>query len=523
MRGLALFLAAVAIATAASIEHIPTDSRVYDDIDLLKTAGLIRSMPYTSRPWTRAQAAQWVSEVESLVPFARLSTAERAALRRLERELADELIEPWANRRRPLASIPVPDVPGSRARLDGFARARACVDSQAAGFGIVMNNRPGDDFAFYNRLEVTVFNPGLVRDSVPRDSAGWHIPGKRVLPWQGRLTVENELAYLAFRLPWLRLEVGRDEFVWGPGYHSSVMLSDAAPALDHLQFSAAYRNFRFTGFTALLSRWGMRPRLLSAQRLEVSLLRRVTLGGAMMSVCSWDSFQPAQLGGLVNPLIPIYFSVANSGHDENLLVGFDAVAYLPPVKAYGQLFIDNYEFNDRRGAPNAVGLQAGLYAAPRLSADLRAEYVRVTAFTYYHRVHSTMYENCLVPLGHPLGPDADRALAVATYTPLDWLRGELAADYTRRGALNRGDFRNRTHDYGDTLPRSFPAVALDSLGNIVEEVEKTLRIAPGAEARVGKDLFVKASVALWRAENYRGTPGENKQGVDFDLKLQYRY
>ncbi|MFO7652032.1 MAG: capsule assembly Wzi family protein, partial [bacterium] len=412
-RAFAFLLAAVAIATAASIEHIPTDSRVYDDIDLLKTAGLIRSMPYTSRPWTRAQAAQWVSEVESLVPLRRLGVSQRAALRRLERELADELIEPWSRRRKPLVDVPVPDVPGAHARLDGFARGRATSDSQSLGLGIVASNRPGDDFAFYDRLEFTLFNPEFVRDSAPRDSAGWHMPGKRVLPWQGRLTVESELAYIAFRLPWLRLEVGRDEFSWGPGYRSSVMLSDAAPALDHLQLSAAYRNFRFITFTSLLSRWDTRPRFLSAQRLEVSLFEHLTLGGAMMSVASWDEVQPAQLGGLINPLIPIYFSVANSGHDENLLMGFDAVGYLSPVKAYAQLFIDNYEFNDRRGAPNAVGLQAGLYASPRLPVDARLEYTRVTAFTYYHRVHSTMYENYLVPLGHCIGPDADQALAVA--------------------------------------------------------------------------------------------------------------
>ncbi|MFO7650295.1 MAG: hypothetical protein R6X13_03000, partial [bacterium] len=178
--------------------------------------------------------------------------------------------------------------------------------------------------------------------------------------------------------------------------------------------------------------------------------------------------------------------------------------------------------------PNAVGLQAGLYASPRLPVELRAEYARVTAFTYYHRVHSTMYENYLTALGHCIGPDADQALAVARYTPLEWLRAELSADYTRRGFYNRGDFRHLSYEYPDdtTFLRhhlEFPARGWDENGNVVVEVEKILCVAPGAEVRVGQDLFVNASVELWLAENYRGTPGESKQGIDFDLKLQYRY
>jgi hypothetical protein len=340
-------------------------------------------------------------------------------------------------------------------------------------------------------------------------------------------TLETELAYIAFRIPWLRLELGRDEFVWGPGYTGSVMLDDTAPALDHIQLCASYRNFKFLTFTSLLSRWGEKPRWLAAQRIELSLWNRLTLGGALMSVTSWDTLQPRQLGGLVNPLIPIYLTAANTNMTDNFLVGWDAVLYLPRTKVYGQLFLDNYEFNDLLNAPNAVGTQAGVYWAPNLPVEGRFEYTRVTAFTYYHRVPSIMYENYLTTMGHPLGPDADQLLAAVNVTPNGWLKVDLTADYTRRGYYNRGDYNRMSYHMDDTIflrdYYSFPALGHDSLGNVIEEVDKTLRFSPGFEIRALRDLFVSVSLGLWHSQNYQGTIGLNKDGVDFALKVEYRY
>ena len=353
----------------------------------------------------------------------------------------------------------------------------------------------------------------------------------RVLPWRNIATLETELAYLAFRIPWLRLELGRDEFVWGSGYTGSVMLDDTAPALDHVQLCASYHNFKFLTFTSLLSRWGLKPRFLSAQRIEVSLWNRLTLGGAMMAVASWDELQPTQLTGLINPLIPVYLTVSDGGHGENLLVGWDAVVYLPRTKVYGQFFMDNYEFNHLLNAPNAVGLQAGAYWAPRLPVEARAEYTRVTAFTYYHRIHSLIYENFLTTMGHPLGPDADQLLATVNVTPNGWLKINIGADYTRRGFHNRGDYLRRSYkDPQDQLflrqHTEFPTRGWDTIPDpdtLIEEVDKTLQFSPGLEIRALRELFVSVSVGLWHSQNYQGAIGLNKNGVGFALKVEYQY
>lgn len=523
-------LAAVALATAASIENLPTDSRFYDDFDLLKTSGLIRSMPPASKPWTRAEAIRLVVEADSLRFVRPCGPAQRAALNRLLTEFADELPEPPAglDSRRPLASASVPDGPDQRARFDLFSRGSASRAGQSSSIGTVLNNRPGDRFCFYDRIELTGNRPGL---TVILDSSGTHSPGRRVQPWKGFVTFDMEEAYLAFKIPWLRLELGRDEFVWGPGHTGSVMLDDNAPSLNNIQVCASYPNFKFLSLSSYLSRWGTKPRFFSAQRLEVSLWNRVTLGGAMMAVASWDELQPIDLVALMNPLLPIYFTTATVGHGDNFLVGWDATVYLPQSKVYGQLFLDNYEFNARADAPNALGLQAGVYWSPNLPVELRAEYTKVTPFTYYHRRHSLMYENWQAQLGHTLGPDADQVFGSLRVTPLSWLRFTVAGDYTRRGFYNRGDYLRKSFWYESQqshteLPDEFPSRGITSAGDTLGpdwEVERTTRILPSFDISAWRDLHVVADLGLWAARNYEGMPGLDKRGLDLDVKIEYRY
>ncbi|MBM3314472.1 hypothetical protein FJY71_01330 [candidate division WOR-3 bacterium] len=517
---------------------MPTDSRVYDDFDLLKTSGLVRAMPYTSRPWTRQFCLRLLVEAESLAALCRPGPAQRAALARLGYEFGEELGRERA--RRPLLSVPVPDMPGATGRGELFCRGGAARrrqhdsaaatgamrDRQAFSFGAVLGNRPNDGFAFYERAEVELFRP-IQRDVW--DSSGFHLPGSRAADFHGMLKFEIEHAYLALKVPWVRLEAGRDRMSWGPGHLSSAMLSDHAPSLDHVQVSASYANFRFVGFTSLLSDWDMtRHRFLSAQRVEASLWQRLTLGAAMMNVYSWDSLILTPIGGFLNPLLPGYIEAANSHHTSNLLVGFDAAVYLPRTRVYGQLMFDNYEFNTRRDAPNCVGTQVGAYWAPQLPVEARVEYASVTAFTYFHRLHYIMYENYGVPLGHEIGPDADRWWGRVRFTPLAALQVGVWADYTRRGFYNRGDFRRKSFWYETeslhaALPAEFPSPGRDSTGAVIEEVDLTWRFGPELEWWPAERLRLVADAAYLQCRNFNGEIGVDRSGFEFGIRAEYRY
>ena len=509
--GLVSFFILVTLTQAGNLKYIPTDSRLYDDIDILKTGGLIQPLPSTSKPWTEAEFLSLLLEAESLSKSRRLNPAQQMAVKRLRAELVEKRIMTR------LATLE------GTVQFDPFARCRLQKNNQRVSLGMTMANTPAEQFFFYERIEMTGLNPK--QGSVP-DSCGWHNPGTRVCAWRDRVLWEMERAYFGFKLPWLRLELGRDEFFWGPGYNSSVMLSDNAPALDQIQFSISSPNLKFIQFTSLLSRWNRRHRFLSGQRLEVSLFRRLVLAGAMFNVYTWES--AVDFSGMLNPLLPLYFSVANSGHGDNLLLGWDAVLYLPGSKIYGQLFLDNYEFNTRKDAPNCVALQAGLFFSPSAPIDFRVEYSLITAFTYYHRLRDIMFENYSVPLGHELGPDADRLWARFRLTPLAWLSASVWADYTRRGYYNRGDYERLSFDEKDTIflryYYSFPARGYDyTTGELLEEVEKTIRVGPEIEITPLTDLYISASLGWSCCQNKEGRIGDNRTEPEFSIKLEYRH
>ncbi len=514
---LIVFICAVP-ASETGVEYIPSDSRLYEDIDLLKTSGLISTLPSTSRPWPRKELFRLFLEADSNSKSQHLNLAQRAALNRLSWEFGEEL--QLVKRRKPVFSFNVDD---GVVRADFFSRAHLTKEKQRVGIGTVFNNRPDNRFFFSERIEMSFLNP---REPRVFDSSGCHNPNSRVISWRDRVLFEMERAYFGFKLPWVRMEIGRDELFWGPGYLSSVMLSDNAPALDQIQFSLTGPNLKFISFTAMLSRWNERHPFLSAQRLEVSLCQRLTIGGAMFNVYTYESAQ--DFSGMLNPLLPLYFSVANSGHGDNLLVGGDAVLYLPRTKIYGQLLIDNFEFNTRKDAPNCVGLQTGIFFTPQIPIDIRLEYALVTAFTYYHRLRDIIFANYSVPLGHEIGPDADQLWGRVRFTIFDWLQTSLSADYTRRGFYNRGDLDRLCFDLStDTvfLRRyyEFPARGWDSAGTVVEEVERTLRIGPEVEFSPLPELYLLTKAALSYCQHPEGAPNRKRVQPEFFIKVEYRY
>ncbi|MEN9979292.1 MAG: hypothetical protein ABIK38_02985, partial [candidate division WOR-3 bacterium] len=236
--GIIWLIPGVLTALTGALQYIPADSRLYEDVDLLKTAGLIQTLPSTSRPWTRAEFCQLLEEAESLASGRRLNPTQQTALKRLRSELTG---------RQPVLRLPLePDTVG----FDLFSRTAITPEHQQVSLGLRFFNQPADRFFFYQEMEPLVFNPEQGR---VRDSSGWHNPGARAVSWRNRLLWQMERAYFGFNLPWLRLELGRDELVWGPGWHSSVMLSDQAPALDKIQLTLSRRQVKFTSFTALLS------------------------------------------------------------------------------------------------------------------------------------------------------------------------------------------------------------------------------------------------------------------------------
>jgi len=515
-------LCTCALLAAGPLESIRTDSWVYEAIDNLKLAGLIGSVPSSSRPWTVGYAAGLVAEANAHPRVTKVRGVTAWWLKRLQGEF--NLMPPntmcvvqnppyprWS----PLFRIPIDS---GAIRVDFFSRGKADTANQSLSLGAEFKTSGSDRFLLYNRMEFTGFTHRIpdVLDS------GWitRVPGTREHSWMGRATFDIPEAGLRFRIPWLDLEMGRSHLYWGPGYRSSVMLSDTAPSLDQVRLSGTWKRLKLIYFTAALSPWKNYQRFVSGQRLEVNFWNQLVLGGAMFTGYSPDSAQTKSLYGYLNPMIPIYFELANSGQDDNLAVGADAAWYLPYVKLYAQLLLDNYEFIwkwdtvDNRIPPNAYGLQFGLLATPLPFVQLRAEYAKVTEYTYYHRVAQTAFTQYDIPLGSALGPDADELYAELTWQPFAWGSAGIAASQTRRGDRNRGDFRHKTW-----IPDSGPRDLRFPTGI----VEQTLAVGPRVVYNPTSWLRARLAVDWYSTANVGGVPMRSGNGLSFSAGLEYRY
>lgn len=503
---------------AGPLEHIPTNSWIYDDIDYLKTYGLIKSVPAQSQPWTKKEAALLVKEALDCEVIPKPA---KTFLYRLLRVLSEELKElgySTQSQKNPWVRINLLDLTKKRVlslENDWLGKIQIDTSNQSGTVGTIIKTGYDPRMAIYDRFEFTCFG-----ESIPDvcDSAGSHVPGTRVHSWMNIATFQIEQAYLNFKLPWFIVQLGRDQLSFGPGKRKSVILADSAPALDMIQLKSNFRNLKLLGFTAALSRWGEKHRFLSGQRIELTLFSRIQLGGNMLVVHSPDSTQTKSFFGLVNPLIPLYFEEANSGHDDNFLVGWDITGYWLRAKVYSQLFLDNWEPLPSRAKkyPNAYCLKLGFYTVPIPLFDFSFEYNKVTPYTYYHRIFHIAYTHYDIPLGNPLGPDADETYLAISFYPLKYLFPSFELCFTRRGERNRGDFTKKAwlNEEQSPIPEKFPSGI----------VEKSLAFGPAITFKPWDDLNLIANGQYIKRSNPSGIDTlKARSNLAISICIQYRY
>lgn len=494
---------------SAPLDNITTDSWIYEAIDYLKTAGYIKSIPPTSKPWARQEVINLLKESNINKSYTNSQSA--FYINRLLSEFSDELLMdldiPKQNPVYKLNYGPG-DILGDfyyRLNHNSFSNSLTpngywlYPNNQTGSLGIKFNLDQNSKMSFYDRFEIT-YRHKNTQDTT--DAAGIHFPGTRIKSYSNHVTIDFKQAYITLPFYFLIAELGRDYLYFGPGYRSSVLLSDVAPSLDQIQLRTEKKNYKALWFCSALSPWYSFHRFLSGQRLEFNIGNNLRLGGTMLVTYSFDSLQTKGFFGYLNPIIPIYTEVSNTGHDDNILFGFDFTLYLKQVKFYGQLMLDNYEFNTRPSRPpNAYGLTLGTYI-PYKQFALRAEYSKITRYTYYHRILHIAYTTYSVPLGHSLGPDADEIFCRLEYYPIKTLRVSLVGTKTRRGDGNRGDLDNKTWDADEVPIREFPSGT----------IETTTLIGPEIYYQPRHDIRILGGIYY-----------NNDKQIESFVRLEYRY
>jgi hypothetical protein len=228
----------------------------------------------------------------------------------------------------------------------------------------------------------------------------------------------------------ISVSFGRIPQQWGPGRFTQLLLSDNSPPLDMLRFDCRLGDFfTFTGFTASVE--SDSAVYLTAHRIDLRPAANLRLGFSESILFSSDGLELAYM----NPFIPWYPVQWNERDDDNAFLSLDA-AWRPfqGLETYGELLIDDIQYENDGDRPNKLGWTAGLTGSiPSAGLGAVLEYTRIDRYVYSQRRPCNYYLHHGAVIGSDLGPDADRVtLSLGDSAP--WpLAAVATVDYTRHG------------------------------------------------------------------------------------------
>jgi hypothetical protein len=226
------------------------------------------------------------------------------------------------------------------------------------------------------------------------------------------------------------ISLGRIPQRWGPGRFTSLLVSLNSPALDMLRFRwEPSALLTFTGFVASIE--SDSGRYLTAHRLDIWPSSRLRFGLSEAVL-----FQSRGLDlAYMNPLIPWYPVQWNEREDDNAFVSLDFTAIpLDGFAAWGELLVDDFQYQKEYHRPNKMGLTLGTaFAACESPVEATLEYTRIDRYVYSQKLPRNYYLHDDRIIGSDLGPDADR-LTLSLTSPVLWpLAAELRASHQRAG------------------------------------------------------------------------------------------
>lgn len=251
--------------------------------------------------------------------------------------------------------------------------------------------------------------------------------------WRG-FAGDVEQAFGYFDTDKFSLVAGRYASFWGP---QSSLIFGPHQKLDGLGYtfklgrlSVSYRLARLDGLSPEEdSTMSFENRYVAAHRfdfhfadnLRAGLFEMVVFGGAGRTI---DLFY-------LNPLIFFHGTQLNEDTNDNTAVGID-FDWQPMLglSIYGQMLLDDIQIDNdvpTDKEPAEYGVIAGVYVADLMSDfDIKAEYSRVTNWTFNQMLPRNRYMNDGDPIGAVRGTDYDLAQIWMMY----WLRDDLRIQAT---------------------------------------------------------------------------------------------
>lgn len=532
--------------TAQTVE-VPLTHWSYDFLERLHTRGLIDSPLLSTRPLTRLDMAKMIVEI-----------AKDTHLDAVEKEQVDFLLFEWREEvetlggQNDLSMRAAAQAVFNRRRLQWlpdfvYRNARNMFSLRSGGM------RAYVDPIFYYDWMFNDTDTLSRQDRVYQATGGFSIwgtlgsrvgffldardtkeSGTRDYPQGARITWERfghaagygthvyhdeTVAYLLLNLPYVEIELGKNNNRWGPGRTGALALSDYATSYDQIKLSARFWKARFTYVHGFLRQYppltdreyvvnGVTRKIfsnkfLAAHRLEVRPWWWLQVGLHETVIYGERNVELAYL----NP-INFYRSAEHFlGDRDNSMMGMD-VELRPrqDIRLYAELLLD--DFSVSRVGDNWYGNKtawlAGLHLTNPLGfgrSDFRFEYVRLEPYVYTHTFPINVYQNYGTTLGHWAGPNADLLFGEWLYWLSRRSQLKLHASHYRHGAnpadRNVGGDIDRAFVPGDPQTVKF----LDG----IKEQRTTLGVQASYE--FVRNLVARGAIQHTRALNASGSAG----------------
>jgi len=295
-------------------------------------------------------------------------------------------------------------------------------------------------------------------NSVVFDRKFFHDPEYMGRRWRG-FAGYTEQAYIRFHKGIFTATFGRDFIRWGTGRDATLLLSDYARPLDHIQMTLEQDFFKYTFIGAQLDPWSLPDslvkkensnrvfRYIAGHRLDLRLFNHLYLG--INELILYGGPGRDIDFAYFNPFTFYHGESMNSPLRANTLGSIDVDFYVGKGwRMYGELLIDDIQI-EKTGPgdlePNELGWIMGLEKADPFGfrgLTLWTEYNRVANWTYNT---PTLWEKHLhhnKPIGHFLGNDFDRLFGGIDYwLNADWIfsfecnhirkgEGRISAEWT---------------------------------------------------------------------------------------------
>ncbi len=219
-------------------------------------------------------------------------------------------------------------------------------------------------------------------------------------------------AFFCFNSTKINLIVGRFSSFWG--VRKSLVLS-SANRLDGFGYSLKQGrlvlSYRLAKLNQTVTDLSYFNRYFAGHRLDIHLSSGLRIG-LFESIIFGGSGRTIELNYL-NPLIFFHSDQLNDKTNDNTFLGFD-FTFKPKtgIKLYGQLLVDDFQIeksNEGDNEPDQYAIHGGGYFVDLFGQlDIRAEYTRVTNWTFNQQYEHNRYINSNNPLADVLGNDYDQ-------------------------------------------------------------------------------------------------------------------